>query len=476
MSLHENTLALLNAETERRAEIMALDWEGNLCKEHTPENLYVPPELDEEGRVVRWHCRHGRPNQMIPNGRWTKWVLMGGRGMGKTRTLTEAGKKLIMAGEYRRPALWGRTSKDIRDTLFEGVSGFKYIFPRSDRPTHNEGKNKIVFPNGCEMLTYSAEEPDQGRGPEHDLILIDELAAWKSPDRAWNALIFSLRNGLDPKIIAATTPKPIALLQRLSKDASCRMTRGSTYDNLYNLAPTFAHEILSAYRNTRLERQEIMGELLEDIEGSFWTTSTLDRSRWRNPIQDKDGVWVSADGIIWTLDNIPDIERIVVAVDVATTHGEESHQTGIAVEGKGVDGRGYVFDCIGVRASPTGWSDMVISKWQEWGANVIVVEDNQGGEMTEAVIRQAAERAGVSDRVTVIRVHAAKDKGVRAGPVVGRYDNRRISHVGVFKELEAQMVVFPIDHSVGDDLVDALVHADNYLFPPPMGRTRLVAA
>jgi len=446
-------LALLRAEKGRREDAIRTDWRGIGCKWHSAEVPYVPPVLNPDGTVATWFCRHARPDQLLPDGKWTKWLLLAGRGFGKTRALVEALRELIDSGRYLRPALWGRTTADVRDTLILGQSGFISVYPLHEKPVYTPSNRSLIFPNGVRMTLYSAEEPDMARGPEHDLVGADELAAWKSPEAAWDNAMLGLRIGVDPKAIVATTPRPIALIKRLLADPNCRMTRGSTYENLPNLAPVFAEEILAAYKNTRLERQELLGEVLDDVEGAFWTTDTLDASRWKS----------EPEKILWTLDNLPDLVEIVVAVDPATTHTKTSDSTGVAVMARDAAGHAYVLDAFALKLSPSDWARKVVQTVADWDADTIVIEDNQGGEMVETLIRQAMDLLGVSCKVR--RVHSAVDKGLRAGPTVGRYDQLRIHHIGQLKALEEQMVVFPVEEKIGDDIVDALVHADRYLFP-----------
>lgn len=387
-------------------------------------------QVEAEAVLYDWSF-WARPNQREPAGDWwTTWAIITGRGYGKTRAAAEWVRSRI--DTYRRWAFVARTSADVRDVMIEGESGLLSVFPRSERPEWQPSRRRITFPNGAVGTTFSSKEPDQLRGPHHEAAWSDEVAAWIYPE-AWDMLQLGLQLGPRPRQVATSTPKPLRiirnLLSREGKDVV--VTRGTTYENRDNLAPAFYAEIVSKYEGTTLGRQEIHGELLEDIPGALWKRSLIDDRR---------------------AEQMPDLARIVVAVDAATTHGEDSDETGIAVAGKGVDGRFYVLHIRGYRLSPLGWGMKAVELYDVWHADRVVVEDNQGGELVESNIRT------IRRDVPIKRIHAKRAKVIRAEPVAALYEQGRVSHVGAFEDAEDQMCRFPVATEL-DDQVDALVHA-----------------
>ena len=265
-----------------------------------------------------------RPKQATPPGDWRVWLILAGRGFGKTRTGAEFVREQVNANNTGHMALVGATAADVRDTMIEGESGILRVFPPEQRPQYEPSKRRITFHNGAVASAFSADEPDRLRGPNHDLAWADELASWRYPE-AWDMLMFGLRIGNHPRVIVTTTPKPVTTIRRLLaiEDGSILVTRGSTYENLTNLAPSFLSEILARYEGTRLGQQELHAELLDDVEGALWTREMLENSRIVSP---------------------PDMKRIVVAIDPAITARADSDETGIVVAGIGEDGHGYVLD------------------------------------------------------------------------------------------------------------------------------------
>ena len=331
-------------------------------------------------------------------------------------------------GGYRRIGLLGATAADVRDVMTEGESGLLAVCPPWNRPTYEPSKRRITWPNGAMATTYSADEPERLRGPQHDGLWADEPASWRHPE-AWHMAMLGLRLGQRPRAVVTGTPKPVKLIKDLLKNPQCVVTRGTTYENLTNLAPTFKAQILSRYEGTRLGRQELNAEILEDAEGALWSRAELEAHR---------------------VTQHPPLKRIVVAVDPAVSSNSESNETGIIVVGLGVDDQGYVLDDVTLKASPDGWARQAVSAYHKHRADRIIAESNQGGEMVEHTIRT------VESNIPVKLVHASRGKQTRAEPVAALYEQGKVHHVGMFAELEDQLCSWaPGDDS--PDRLDALV-------------------
>lgn len=398
-----------------------------------------------------------RPEQLQPPGDWTTWLILAGRGYGKTRTGSETirewvcGDTPLSGGKYRRIALVAETAADARDVMVEGGSGILAVHPPGFRPTYEPSKRRVTWPNGAVATLYNATEPDQLRGPEHDAAWSDELAKWRYAQDSWDMLQFGLRIG-NPKQVVTTTPRPIPLLKAIMADENTVVTRGRTLDNRANLASKFLKTIVERYQGTRLGRQELDAEILEDVPGALWTRRCIDEHRKRE---------------------VPPLERIVVGVDPAATSGEDADETGIVVAGVAPDKdghkRGYVLDDKSMRGTPDEWARRAVSAYREFDADRIIAEKNNGGEMVEHVIRS------VDANVPVTLVHASRGKYVRAEPISALYEQGRVHHVGSFPALEDQMVSFTpdIDRDAqgSPDRVDALVWAMSALFQSIVTKT-----
>jgi predicted phage terminase large subunit-like protein len=379
-----------------------------------------------------------RPSQLPPPGDWWHvWLVLAGRGFGKTRAGSEATRLQKLAG-CSRMALIGATASDTRDTMVEGASGILATSPNHDRPTYEPSKRRLTWPNGAIATTFSADEPERLRGPEHDFAWCDELAAWNYPE-AWDQAMFGLRRGRRPRAIVTTTPKPTKIIRGLvareGKDVA--ITRGSTFENSANLPPSFLSEITKRYQGTRLGRQELEAQILDDTPGALWQRAWLDRDRREQ----------------WT-----PLQRIVVAIDPAAKSGEESDETGIIIAGLGRDGDGYVLEDKSGRYAPHEWAKVAVDAYHGWKADRIVAEVNQGGEMVESVIRQ------IAPNVAFKAVTASRGKVTRAEPISALYEKGRIHHVGAFDVLEDQMTAFTTDFNrssagYSPDRVDALCWA-----------------
>jgi phage terminase large subunit-like protein len=388
--------------------------------------------------------RKARPSQMAPPGdRWSIWLLLAGRGFGKTRAGIGWVRSQYLAG-CGRIALVAPTAADARDVLVEGPSGILATAPRHDRPSYEPSKRRLTWRNGTVAVTYSADEPERLRGPEHDAAYCDELAAWRDP-AAWDMLMFGLRVGRNPRCCVTTTPKPNKLIRELVKreGKDVVITRGRTTENQDNLAPVFLSQIVGRYVGTRLGRQELDGELLEDVPGALWTRPMVDAARASVPL--------------------PDMRRIVVSIDPSGTAGEDDggDTVGIVVAGKGTDGRGYVLADRSCKLSPDGWGRRAVAAYHEFKADRIIAERNFGGAMVEHVIRT------VDKFVPYEEVVASRGKVVRAEPIAALYEQNKISHVaGDLTELEDQMCAMTRDgYALGGspDRLDALVWALDYL-------------
>lgn len=392
-----------------------------------------------------------RPNQLEPEGDWTTWLILAGRGFGKTRTGAETirkwacGSTPLSRGSCSRIALVAETAPDARDVMVEGPAGILACHPKDFRPTYFPSKRSLVWPNGAQAILFNAVEPDQLRGPQFDAAWCDELAKWRYAQETWDQLQFGLRLGEKPRQIVTTTPRPIPVVRKMMNDPDTVVTRGRTYDNASNLASPFLKQVEERYGGTRLGRQELEGEILDDMPGALWTREIIDVSR--KP-------------------EAPELERIVVAVDPAVTSGEEADETGIVAVGYARDSdgnqRGYVLADRSMRGTPKEWAKAAVALYHEFDADRIVAEKNQGGEMVEEVLK------AVDRNVPVTLVSATRGKVVRAEPVSALYEQGRIHHVGRYDKLEDQMCQFTrdVDRTAGNspDRVDALVWGLTSLF------------
>lgn len=416
---------------------------------------------EAEALRYRWEF-WGRSEQMPPaDYSWNTFLYLAGRGAGKTRASCEwvrsmvCGKTPLARGKAERVAIVTETAADGRDVMVEGQSGLLGIHPKDFRPVYESSKRRLTWPNGAVATLYNASEPDNLRGPQHHIAVVDELAKYYKADDLWDQLQFGLRLGEYPQCFVSTTPRPIPVIRKLVNDPTCIVQRGSTYDNRANLAPAFIKQMLAKYEGTRLGRQELAGEILDDVPGGLWTRDIFDMNRRKPAAKDRRA-------------DIPEMQRIVVAVDPAVAeprgaNAEESGlaETGIVVCGLGIDGRGYVLDDCTAMLSPRGWARRVCAAYDFHRADAVVVELNQGNAMVKAVLQ--AERP----MLPIIGVHSTRGKTLRAEPIAALYEQNRISHVGPFPELEDQLLHFTPYGIVGDllcDRADALVHGMTELF------------
>lgn len=398
---------------------------------------------DEEAESLLHDWRFlARSNQIAPDGDWRTWLVLAGRGFGKTRTGAEWVREQIKAGR-KRVALIAPTASDARDVMVEGESGILAVCWAGDRahngdmlgrPSYEPSKRRLTWANGAVATLFSAEEPERLRGPQHEAMWCDELAAWKYLRETWDMAMFGLRLGDDPRTCITTTPKPLKLLREIMADDGTVVTRGSTYDNKANLAGAFLSQIVKKYEGTRLGRQELNAEIMEEAEGALWSRAMVDQALLSGAL--------------------PEFKRVVIAVDPATTDKEESAETGIVAAAIGQDDRGYVLKDVSGRYSPAGWARKAIALSHELKADRIVAEGNQGGEMVRHVIQTEWPQAPVTI------VHASRGKQARAEPVAALYEQGRVSHVAGLGELEDQMVNWePLSGMPSPDRLDALVWA-----------------
>lgn len=387
---------------------------------------------DEAARLAYDWPVWARPEQLPPPGDWFVWLIMAGRGFGKTR----AGAEWVIerARQGLGPiALIGETAADVRDTMVElGDSSILKISPPWFYPDYEPSKRRLTWPNGVTATTFSGDKPDQLRGPQHATVWADEPAKWRYADDAWDNMEFGLRLSSDPRCVATTTPRPITLIKGLVNDDACVVTGGSTYDNAANLSDRFRERLLSKYEGTRLGRQELHAELLMDNPGALWS---------RDEIQHI------------TTSEVPDLKRIVVAVDPAVTHGPEADETGIVVCGVSPVGQAYVLEDASGHYSTNAWAQRVVRLYDRYQADRVVGEVNNGGDLVESNVRTARRN------IAFKQVRATRGKQKRAEPVASLYQQGRVWHVGTFPQLEDQMTQWDPDDAGGDspDRMDALV-------------------
>lgn len=343
---------------------------------------------------------------------------MAGRGFGKTRTGGETVQMEVMAGKAKRIALIGPTAADTRDVMVEGESGLLAVAPPWFRPIYEPTKRRLTWPNGAIATLYSADKPERLRGPQHDLGWCDELASWRYPE-AWDMFQLGLRLGDNPRVIVTTTPKPRAFLIQLKKDPNTVLSTGSTYENKANLADAFIDVIIAKYEGSTLGRQELYAELLEEAPGALWKRKDIDNNRW-DPSQP-----------------LPKLTQIAIGVDPAVTNFESSDATGIIVAGRfrHPDGtfHAMVLNDQSMRGSPDMWATKVNALYEQYEADRVIGESNNGGDMVEHTIKSK------NGSIPVTLVRASRGKIVRAEPIAALYEQGRVHHTQVFRDLEDQM-------------------------------------
>lgn len=411
---------------------------------------------------------------------WRVWLLLGGRGSGKTRAgaewirgvasflapsdsrsasrpdSAEQGRRKahsknsqrLVAGSAERSrqaqrksqpvriALVGKTIADVRNVMVEGVSGLLAIHPAGERPLYEPSKRRITWPSGAIAELFSADECEALRGPQFSHAWCDELAKWRSAEAAWDMLQFGLRLGGNPQTVVTTTPRPSAFLKKLIADAATTTVHLATADNADNLAPMFLAEMTRRYAGSTIGRQELLGELVDESSESLWRRRWIEEQRVPAP---------------------PEMRRVIVAIDPPVTSTARSDACGIIVAGLGVDGRAYVLaDRTLQGRTPDVWAKAAIAAYEDFAADCLVAEVNQGGDLVAGVVQQ------FKPNLPILTVRATRGKWVRAEPVASLYAEGRVAHVGRYDALEDQLVAFGVDGTVkgkSPDRADALVWA-----------------
>lgn len=407
----------------------------------------------------------GRVDQLPPdfaaNGEpWTIWLVMGGRGAGKTRTGAQWVRGLALGEEgfatrpVGRIALVGETAADVRDVMIEGVSGILSVHARHERPTWEPSRRRLEWPNGAIAQVFSAEDPESLRGPQFECAWLDEFAKWRHAQEVFDMLQFGLRLGERPRQLVTTTPRPAPALQRLLADARTALTRASTLANAENLAPSFLQTIVGRYAGTRLGRQELEGEIIEDAQDALWSRAMLEACR---------------------VERAPPLARVVVAIDPPASSSTRADRCGVVAAGIDADGFVHVLEDVSLGAArPAKWARVAAAAYHRHEADALVAEVNQGGEMVAAVIAEA------DASIVVKQVRATRGKYLRAAPVAQLYEQGRVRHVGVFPELEDEMCAFSasgLPNRRSPDRLDALVWAITALAltkQPPEPKVRRV--
>lgn len=378
-----------------------------------------------------------RPDQIPPKTHdWITWLVLGGRGAGKTRTGSEWVTAQIAQGT-RSIAIVGETYEDAREVMIEGPSGLCSVgFPES-RPVYESSRHRVVWPNGATGHAFSAEDPEGLRGFQFEAAWADELCKWMYPEEAWSNLQFGLRLGDRPRQVVTTTPKPLPLLKKLLADDRTTTTRAATFANKGHLADAFLTQIAAAYEGTSLGRQELLGEIVEDRQGALWTSKLL------------------ANALVH---EIPQLSRIIVAIDPPVTSGDQSDECGIIVAGvlgEGINSVAYILEdasCQGL--SPSAWAARAVALLSKYQADRVIAEVNQGGDLVEEMLRLA------DHSVPYRAVRASRGKSARAEPVAALYEKGRVRHAKPFPQLEEQLINFSGAANEGSpDRLDALVWA-----------------
>jgi predicted phage terminase large subunit-like protein len=375
-----------------------------------------------------WFDTAARPSQRPPAGDWRAWLILAGRGWGKTRVGAEWIRSLRDVAP--RMGIVAPTFADARDTCIEGESGLRSICQPDEIARWNRSMGELEFSNGARVKLFSGDQPDRMRGPQHYAMWYDELGAFKYAQQAWDMGMFGLRLGDNPRCIVTTTPRPVPLIRRLLKDAKTHVTTGSTYENRDNLAPAFFADIVSRYEGTRLGRQELNAELLEDVEGALWNRDLLEANRVTDAGQ---------------------TVRIVVGVD-PKANAEADSETGIVVAAQGADKRYYVLDDASINGTPEQWARQVVATFRKWRADRVVVERNQGGDMVASVLR------AIDVNLPIREVYATRGKYTRAEPIAALYEQGKVRHVGAFPKLEDQLCTW-LPGEDSPDRLDAMVWA-----------------
>jgi predicted phage terminase large subunit-like protein len=377
--------------------------------------------------------KQARPNQLPPPGDWRVWLILAGRGFGKTRTGSETVRGWVEQGIYKRIALIGRSLNEARDVMVEGQSGLLACHPFDSSPKFEASKQRLTWSNGAVATLFGGDNYEKLRGPQFDLVWIDELAKFRQPQALWEQLMLGLRLGNNPRCLITTTPRPIPLLESLLKSPDTVITRGTTFDNQANLAPAYMKQIVKQFEGTRLGAQELYAEVLTERQGALWQRSML---HYQQPPEEEG------------------YQRVVIAIDPATTHHEQSDETGIIVAGITKDQTAYVLEDLSGRHSPADWGRRVIEAYWRHKADRVVAEVNKGGDLVERIVRS------LDPHVSYRAVRATRGKATRAEPIAALYEQGKIFHTRPHSLLETQLCDYiPGITSKSPDRLDALVWA-----------------
>ena len=378
-----------------------------------------------------------RPKQLEPEGKHNIWLILAGRGWGKTRT----GAEDIALYALRHPnvicAVVAPTHGDLRRVCFGGNSGLLSIIPDEcyaksrDFKGYSSSLSEIRLHNGSKIVGYAAQEPERLRGPQFHRAWCDEIAAWRYPE-AYDQLMFGLRLGEEPKCVITTTPRPTPLIKQLIDRKDTFVTTGNTFENEANLAPSALKMLKERYEGTALGRQELYAEILEDLDGALWNNRLIEEARLSE-------------------DTERTLQKVIVAIDPAVTAKDDSDETGIVVVGKDFNNEYYVLEDLSGKHSADKWGRIAVNAYYEWEADRIVAEVNNGGDLVERLLRN------IDPNVPYRSVHATRGKLVRAEPIAALYEQRRVHHMGMYPELEAQMCTYTGDTKISPDRLDALV-------------------
>lgn len=424
--LHATLLKLPPAESARRIEKLSA--------------------ADAEALYYNWSL-WAREDQKIPFGDWIYWLILAGRGAGKTRAGAEAVR--VWVRNYEIVNLMGATRDDAREIMVLGESGLMAICPSAERPRYLRTSDRLEWPNGAVSHIFSAEEPDRLRGKQHMKLWLDELAAWREPD-SFDQAMLGLRLGDRPQVVISTTPRPTRLIKALFGHPDAVVTRGTTFDNARFLADAFVKRIAAQYEGRVMGRQELYAEIVEEASGALWTRALIDRQR------------LPASRAV-----LEDYWQIVVGVDPPARSGNKADECGIVVVGRTEAGVVHVLaDLTSQGETPGEWSARVVAAFRQFSANRVVAEINNGGEMVTQVLRQA------DPNLPVRAVTATRGKFLRAEPVAAAYERGMVFHLGTFPKLEDQLCALVPDFDsrvagFSPDRADALVWAISDLISPP---------
>lgn len=413
----EEITIIINSLEDEEVEALLYDWQGIWAR----DSQLTPAELSDARNI---------------------WLILAGRGWGKTRTGVEYVRELVRDG-YKRIALIGPTPADVRDVMIEGESGIMNTLPEWELPLYEPSKRRLTFPNGAIATVYSGYKPDQLRGPQHDAFWADELAAWQYLQETWDMLMFGLRLG-KPRGVITTTPRPSPVIKDLVKADNVIVTKGSTYENRENLADAFFNAIIGKYEGTRLGRQELNAEILDDNPNALWNRKNIDKNR---------------------VTKSPDLKRIVVAIDPNASNTEKSDEIGIVAAGVDGEGVGYILGDESMFGSPKEWGSAAITAYHKYKSDRIVAEINQGGNMVEYVIRT------IDTDISYKGIHATRGKYTRAEPISALYEQNKVKHVGSFPKLEDEMCEW-VPGMESPNRMDALVWALTDLMLEEEGRLK----